>query len=190
MPTRLVLAKHAQPILDASRPPREWRLSPDGERQAARLSAALRRFAPLRLVASPEPKAARTAAIVGDALGIPCASVAGLEEIDRPVLPILPAPEHERLNARLFVEYDRPVLGQESAHDARDRFAAAVSKELQRTTEDSLVVVAHGTVIALLVSACNDVDAFDLWKRLQCPSFVVLDAASLTLLEVVAEVPE
>lgn len=189
MPARVVLAKHALPILDASRPPREWRLTPDGDRQSKRLAAALQRFAPLRLVASPEPKARRTAEIAAAELGVSCTTIAGLEEIDRPALPIMTASEHERVNARLFTDFDRPVIGCESARDARDRFTAAVVRELQRTTEDSLAVVAHGTVIALLVSAHNPVDAFDLWKRLQCPSFVVLDVPRLSLLEVVAQVP-
>jgi 2,3-bisphosphoglycerate-dependent phosphoglycerate mutase len=189
LPARVVLAKHALPILDASRPPREWRLAPDGDRQSKRLAAALQRFAPLRLVASPEPKARRTAEIAAAALGVSCTTIAGLEEIDRPALPIMPASEHERVNARLFTDFDRPVIGCESARDARDRFTAAVVHELQRTTEDSLVVVAHGTVIALLVSAHNPVDAFDLWQRLECPSFVVLDVPRLRLLEVVARVP-
>jgi probable phosphoglycerate mutase len=185
---RIVLVKHALPILDASRPPREWLLAPDGEQQAKRLAVALRRFAPLRLVTSSEPKARRTAEIVAGELDRALTVVAGLQEIDRPALPILPASEHERLNARAFAEFDRAVIGRESARDARHRFTEAVSNELQRTHEDNnLVVVAHGTVIALMVSAHNPVDAFDLWRRLRCPSFVVLDAAAMALLEVLAE---
>ena len=188
-PTRIVLVKHAVPILDPSRPPREWRLAPDGERQSRQLATTLQRFTPLRVVASPEPKARRTAEIAAAALGVSWTTVAGLEEIDRPAQPIMAASEHERVNARLFAELDRPVIGCESARDARDRFTAAVVNELQRTTEDTLVVVAHGTVIALLASAHNPIDALGLWKQLQCPSFVVLEVPSLRILEVVAEVP-
>lgn len=184
---RLILVKHALPILDAVRPPREWPLAPDGKRQSKRLAAALRRFAPLRVVSSPEPKALATAEIVAAEFGLAVTVGGGLREIDRRALPIVTAAEHQRLNADVFTDVERPVVGSESARDARDRFAEAVSKELQRTKEGSLVVVAHGTVIALLVSAHNPIDAFDLWTRLQCPSFVVLDAQSLALLEVVAE---
>jgi broad specificity phosphatase PhoE len=133
-------------------------------------------------VASPEPKAFRTGEIVAEALGIPMTTVADLREIDRPVLPILPAPEHQRMNARLFAEPDRAVVGRESARAAQERFTEAVRSESGRTGDD-LVAIAHGTVIALLVSRHNDVDGFQLWKRLECASLVVLEKSTLALVE-------
>jgi broad specificity phosphatase PhoE len=111
--------------------------------------------------------------------------VDGLREIDRPVLSIMSASEHERVNAQIFAEFDRRVIGRESAREARDRFAEAVRIEISRTEEDNLIVVTHGTVISLLVGGHNSVDSFQLWKRLQCPSFVVLEKLSLGLVEVV-----
>ena len=53
----------------------------------------------------------------------------------------------------------------------------------------NVVAVAHGTVIALLVGARGDMDARLVWKRLQCPSFVVLDTPSLALREIVDRIP-
>jgi broad specificity phosphatase PhoE len=185
---RIVLVKHAQPLLEASRPAREWELGAEGEGQAARLADALKRFAPFRLVTSPESKAKRTAALVAGKLGILMATVEDLKELDRPALPIMPAAEHERVNARVFARRGEAVLGFESATDALNRFRAAVLAEVSRARERNLVAISHGTVISLLVGACNPVDAFDLWKRLQCPSFVVLDSASLALIEVVDSV--
>jgi broad specificity phosphatase PhoE len=100
----------------------------------------------------------------------------------------MPSAEHEGLNARIFTEFDQRVLGRESAREAKERFTAAMLRELQGTDEENLVVVAHGTVISLFVSAHNSVDSFELWKRLQCPSFVVLERPSLALVEVVADI--
>jgi hypothetical protein len=40
-------------------------------------------------------------------------------------------------------------------------------------------------VISLLVGEHNSVESFQLWKRLPCPSFVVLEKLSLALVEVV-----
>ena len=182
---RVVLVKHAQPLLDATKPAREWDLTVEGQAQSKRLGASLREFVPCRLVSSPEPKALRTCEIVADELGISMTVVDGLREIDRPVLPIMSASEHERVNAQIFTEFDRRVIGRESAREARERFMEAVRKEIGRTEEENLVVVAHGTVISLLVSEHNDVDSFQLWKRLQCPSLVVLEKPSLGLVEVV-----
>lgn len=185
----IVLVKHAQPVLDGSRPAREWRLSPEGEEQARRLARELRRFAPFRLASSPEPKAARTAEIVATELGVSLALVDGLRELDRPALPIMSAEEHERLNARLFADFDAPVIGSESARDALDRFSRAVADLAAQDPASNLVAVAHGTVIALLVGARGGMDARLVWKRLQCPSFVVLDTPSLALREIVDRIP-
>jgi broad specificity phosphatase PhoE len=179
------LVKHAHPLMDATKPAREWDLAFEGERQAKRLGALLRRFVPCRLVTSPEPKALRTSQIVAGELGISPTTVDGLREIDRPVLPIMSSREHERLNARIFMEFDRRIMGRESAREAQTRFAVAIETELARTEEANLVVVAHGTVISLLVSQHDNIDPFELWKRLQCPSFVVLEKASLGLVEIV-----
>lgn len=182
---RVVLIKHAQPVLDAAKPAREWVLSAEGEEQSRRLASLLRRFVPCRLVTSPEPKAWRTCAIVAAELEIPMTVADGMREIDRPVLPIMAPPEHRRINARIFSEPHRRVLGGESAREALARFSGDLRRELVPASESNLVAVTHGTVISLFVSQHNSVDPYQLWKRLECPSFVVLEARSLRLLEVV-----
>ena len=55
--TTLILVKHALPVIDASKPAKEWQLSAEGELQTEVLAERLRTFAPLRMIASPEPKA-------------------------------------------------------------------------------------------------------------------------------------
>jgi broad specificity phosphatase PhoE len=182
---QLVLVKHALPVLDPARPAREWVLGADGERQSAALAEEVRRFLPFRLTASPEPKASRTARIVADAVGLDLHHEDGLREIDRPVLPIMPRDEHERYNLRLFAEFDRPVIGAESAREAQQRFAAAVARILEKDASRNHVMVAHGTVVALFAAGEDRAQAVALWKRLQCPSFVVLDVPSMQVREVV-----
>lgn len=183
----LILVKHALPVLDASRPAREWLLGPEGEAQALALAGQLRAFLPFRLVSSTEPKALRTAEIVASELGLILTPVDGLREFDRPVLPIMNPAEHERLNAEIFTKRDTPVLGQESANQARDRFAAAVAEHVRATSAgEHLVVIAHGTVITLLAGMHNPIDELALWKQLSCGSFVVLELPSMRLREVSA----
>lgn len=185
MTEHIVLVKHAMPVLDDSVPPREWVLGAEGETQAKRLASKLERFDPPRLAASPEPKARRTGEIVAAQLGVGCTVIEGLEELDRPAAPLVGAEEHERRNAAIFAEPSRVVLGRESADDARTRFHAAISRALSQAP-GTPVVVAHGTVISLFVAEHNaEVDAFELWKRLKAPSFVVLDRDTSELLEVV-----
>lgn len=184
MVEQLVLVKHAQPVLDAAVPAREWRLAQEGERQAQDLAASLRGFLPFTLVSSHEPKAVATAGIVGRALSLPVRVVAGLEEFDRPALPILPADEHVRLNARIFESPAEPVLGRESALGALQRFASAVESAISEADQPTLVAITHGTVISLLVAAHNPVPPLDFWQRLTCGSFVVLAVPGFRLLAV------
>ena len=185
--TTLVLVKHALPVIDASKPAKEWQLGAAGELQTEALAAHLRAFAPLRMVASPEPKAARTAALVAARLSVAVRIVAGLREFDRPRLPFLSKEEHERANADIFTNPSRRVLGNESAHDALERFAAALDAELEQTQTQTLVAIAHGTVISLFAGAHNAIDAFALWKQLVCPAYVVLNVPTFSLREVVAD---
>lgn len=186
-PTTLVLVKHALPVADSSKPAKEWLLAAEGELQSERLAKRLRVFAPLRLLTSPEPKASATARLVGAELGVGVSECDGLREFDRPRLPLVSKAEHERQNAPIFSNMTRPVLGAESGQAARERFSAAVHTELAKTTTQNLVVIAHGTVISLFVAAHNQIDAFELWKELKCTSFVVLDAPSFSLREVVVD---
>lgn len=170
-----MLVKHALPTLDAAVPAREWQLGTEGEVQAHRLATRLRSFLPFELAASPELKARRTAELIGSELGVSFATVAGLEEFDRPALPLLSVGDHAALNAKIFSDLSRVVIGRESGALALQRFRTALSALVEpATTRDPLVVITHGTVISLLVSAHNDVDGFQLWRELSCASFVVL----------------
>jgi broad specificity phosphatase PhoE len=187
MCSRVVLVKHALPILDPLRPAREWRLGEEGEAQSTRLADRLRAFSPLRLVASPEPKAFRTGQVVAAQLNLPIASVEGLEEFDRPAMPMMQKAEYERVNAAIFADLDRQVLGAESARGALGRFSTALDGQLAQTEEQTLVVITHGTVISLFAGAHNALDPFGLWKRLLCPSFIVMEVPTFVLVEVVVD---
>jgi broad specificity phosphatase PhoE len=174
--TRLILVKHAQPVLDPAVAPREWRLGRDGEEQSQRLAAHLSAFLPFTLVSSSEPKAVRTAEIVAATLGIASAAVDGLEEFDRPAMPIVTPDEHTRLNASIFTTRAQPVLGRESADAALARFSTAIDRALvPLPSGHTLVVIAHGTVIALFVAQQTGRDAFELWRSLECADWFELE---------------
>jgi len=186
MVRQLVLVKHAQPVLDPAVPPRQWTLGPDGEEGARRLARALAEFMPFALASSPEPKARRTAAIVGAALGVEVRVHEGLEEFDRPALPLMSREEHWRVNAAIFSDPRRPALGAESGEAALERFRRGIGDAIEHAAGvDTLVAIAHGTVITLLAAAHNELDPMDLWSRLECPSFIVLSLPGFRLGRVV-----
>lgn len=181
-----MLIKHAMPVLDASRPAREWRLGAEGQAQSRQLAERLRAFAPLRLVASREPKARETGQILAGELDVSIDWVEGLQELDRPVLPIVTDAERAQMNRAIFADPNRRALGTESASMALDRFSVTVRAQLALTKNQALAIVTHGTVISLFVGAHNDIDAFELWQRLSCPSIVILEAASFALVQVIS----
>ena len=182
MPRQLILIKHALPILDAGAPAREWRLGAEGERQARALAGELAAYQPFVLLSSDEPKAQRTAEIVGAALGVAVRVVAGLREIDRPALPIVDAQEHQRLNRPVFEQPSRAALGEESADHALQRFDAAIEAEIARLDEDAdLVAITHGTVMSLFAGAHSVVDPWKLWRKLACGDFITFELPVLQL---------
>lgn len=174
----VVLVKHAQPEMDASVPPREWVLGARGEEQGRALARRLRPYLPISLVSSPEPKAVQTTRIVAAELGVSFEAFAGLEELDRPALPIVSRDEHHRLNVAIFETRSVPVLGRESADAALRRFNTALARAFSLgPASQPLVVMTHGTVISLFVEQQTGRDAFEIWKSLECGECITLEVA-------------
>ncbi len=172
--TRLILIKHAMPLLDETRPPRDWTISPEGREAAGRLAERLQGFSPNRVVASPEPKAADTGAVIAQRLTLPIMIDPGLGEHHREASPFRPQGQHEQAIERLFREPDKLIFGTETADQAHDRFAAALSGHLAAQGAGALVVASHGTVISLWVSRRLAIDPVPLWRSLTLPCAVVM----------------
>jgi broad specificity phosphatase PhoE len=183
---KLLLIKHFLPEVRPEHPPSRWRLSPEGSRRALDLAEALGPLGLARLYASSEPKASQTAALAAERLGIPWEARAGLEEHHRDQEPFLPEEEFQERVAALFAHPSERVFGDESADEARARFAAAVEALV---SADDVGIVAHGTVISLF-AAKSGLDALSLWRRLGLPSYVALETPSWRVVEVVEEVED
>jgi len=83
-------------------------------------------------------------------------AVTGLEEFDRPPLPLMPKAEHERIVAPIFGDLQTRVLGAESGRDALTRFSAAVDTELAQTDAPNLMAITYGTVISPFVAISEE----------------------------------
>lgn len=167
---RLILVKHAQPVVDFTRPARTWPLSDDGRAAAEAFAERLRPLAAVSVVGSPEPKASDTGRTIAQALDLPFALEPGLEEHHRETQPFGSQAEFETRVARMFAQPDRLIFGEETADEAHARFAAAIDRVWH---EGARIVVAHGTVIALWAARRNNVDPFPLWRALSMPSAIV-----------------
>ncbi|MGI8587781.1 MAG: histidine phosphatase family protein [Chloroflexia bacterium] len=185
----LILAKHAMPEIVPGVPGREWRLSAEGRRRSRDLAARLAPYQPSALVTSSEPKAQETGEIAADALGLAVETMPDLHENDRTGLAYTSAEDWQAMIARFFAAPDELVMGRETADQAYARFEAAVAAVAARHT-GTAAIVAHGTVITLLVSRLTGVPPLPLWESLGLPSFVVLRRPDMELVRVVARMDE
>jgi len=60
-----------------------------------------------------------------------------------------------------------------------------VRKVLDEREEEVVTIVAHGTVISLLIARYNDLDPYALWRSLGLPTLCVLSAEEFQLRETV-----
>jgi broad specificity phosphatase PhoE len=170
----LILIRHSLPRIEPGVSASSWHLSDEGHARCTALADALSHYGPGAIFCSTEPKARETARIVAGRLAIECHEAQGLHEHDRSNVPHVPQPEFERSVRGFFQEPQRLAFGRETAQQALERFGSAVDGLLVGTPVASVAIVAHGTVISLLVGARTGRDPFDLWQRLGLPSFVVV----------------
>lgn len=183
MAPELVLIRHAETRQDPSRQSARWELAEAAPAACARLAETLRPLSLERLVTSEEPKARATGRLLAERLAIPWESALGLEEHHRQAVPFMAAEAWRRTLARFFAEPEARVLGQESAAEARDRFAAALRAVLTHHPKTRLGVVGHASVMALFVAAHNDLDAYAFWRTLRLPDALRLALPEFALLE-------
>jgi broad specificity phosphatase PhoE len=172
---RLILVKHAMPLVTPGAPPSTWPLSEEGRVAAAALARRLAIHDPVAIVASGEAKALDTARAMGEVLGLSATQDAGLGEHLNETGDFLPRAEIEARIERLFAEPDRLVHGEETGDQARERFAAAIARQRQVHPTGTLVLVAHGRVISLWASRELEIEAMPLWRRLGLPSALVIE---------------
>lgn len=187
MTRRLILIKHAAPRIEPGMPPDVWELSDEGREKAKVLAERLREFGIGAIVTSEEPKAAETGRIVAGALGIEAATAPDLHEHDRSNVPHMRSGEFISHVELFFRKPAERVLGLELADEALARFRSAVQKAVDAHAGiETLGIVAHGTVIALLVAAHNrDHSGFALWREMKLPSLVILSLPAYSVEQII-----
>lgn len=178
----LILIKHAMPEIIPAEPSKNWVLSEAGIDSCSALADSLSGYGIQQLFSSREIKAVQTAEIVGEQLGLVNTPVDNLYENDRSGFPYFENPEDWKQQFREFFANPKEcIIGNESAEEALIRFEKTVCGLISAHRGESLAIVAHGTVITLLVAAYNDVEPFKFWESLELPSFVLLEAGTLSV---------
>ena len=178
---KLILIKHASPFVIPGTPSEEWKLSDKGRESCGPLAAALRGVQPAIIVSSIEPKAKETAELMAEALNVPMETAADLHEHDRSNVPHMRSGEFISHVELMFRKPGERVLGRESADEAFERFDAAVNAVLEKHATGDVAIVSHGTVIALFIALHADQNAFEWWRKMGLPSFVVMSLPEMRL---------
>jgi broad specificity phosphatase PhoE len=182
---RLILIKHAAPLVTPGVLPHLWALSEAGKASCNALADRLVGYSPGRIFHSEELKAEQTAAIISQSLQIPAMPADGINEHDRSNVPHLRSAEFISMVELFFRKPDQLVLGRETAAQALDRFSKAIDRIISRHPQENLAVVSHGTVIALFVAAHSDRDGFQLWRDMALPSLVVVASATMQIEQII-----
>lgn len=185
----LILVKHSLPEMRSDVPARAWRLSEAGRRRCTPLAERLHAYCPATIVSSREPKAAETGALLAAALGNTAQQADNLHEHERPAAGFLPAGQFEAAVEAFFAHPEELRFGSETAAQAHERFHAAVEREVA-AAPGNVIIVAHGTVISLLVARCAGLAPFPLWQRLGLPSYVVLALPTYELISIADSIKE
>ncbi len=185
-PADLILVRHSMPEIDPARPARQWQLSDEGRWRCQELAKRLSPYMPQVIVSSEEPKAVETARIVATALGMEYQTATGLHEHERSGMGWSSQEEFVEAVAKLFAQPERLVMGNETADQAYARFASSVDDLISRYAGQSLMIVAHGTVMSLFVSRRCGVEPFPLWRQLGLPAYIRLRIPDYEVMEIVS----
>jgi broad specificity phosphatase PhoE len=181
--------KHSLPKIVPELPANLWHLSDEGRLRCKTLAERLSIRRPDVIVTSLEPKAAETGKIVANILGKPFETAEGLHEHDRSNVGFSKSKGQFEAQVALFFENPASlVLGKETADETHRRFSKAVASVVERHPSGNIAIVAHGTVITLLVTRTTGLQPFPFWRGLGLPSFVVLSLPEFELLAVVEDV--
>src|SRR5215208_4702873 len=123
---KLILTKHASPLVIPGTPPEEWKLSDKGKESCVRLAEALREHQPAIIISSEEPKAQETAQLAASRLSVPFETTKDLHEHDRSNVPHMRSGEFISHMELFFRRPGELVLGRESADECLSRFEKAL----------------------------------------------------------------
>jgi broad specificity phosphatase PhoE len=103
-----------------------------------------------------------------------------LHEHERPEARMLTREAFEQKIRDLFARPGELVFGAETADQARRRFTGALMRLVLQRPGD-IVVVTHGTVMALFVAEAAGMDPFVLWRRQEMPCAITLALPELRI---------
>jgi broad specificity phosphatase PhoE len=176
MPARsLIFIRHSLPEIDPTTPASTWQLSVEGRQRCLSLASQLTAYQPVRIISSREPKAFMTAELLAQGCGLRLETAEGLHEHERLHTPFTNRKHFIAQVKEFFAQPGKLIFGEESADQAYDRFSGVVDSLLQVDSALNLVVVTHGSVMALWAGRRLGLDPFSFWQSQTMPCLLVCD---------------
>ena len=166
--TTLYLIRHAQSLPLPAQPEPDWRLSPLGEEQAARLVPILQALGIRRLYCSPYLRCRATLAPFARHAGIDAELDPGLRE--RRIAAVWIG-DFRDVWSRSWADFAYALEGGETSWTCRERIGAAIEAIVARHAGETIGLGSHGNSIGLFM---NYVD----------PAFGVVEASALRTPEI------
>lgn len=185
--SRMVLVRHARPVIDPNTSPELWELKAGAEDDVKRLAKAIRTVGCDGVVVSPELKARRTGEILARCLELPVMIDPAFIEQGGGRVPWLPDRAFLAAVEEHFAHGDRVVFGTETSHQAAARFASGIEHASAGTT--CPVVVTHGRVMCGYVANMIGVDPVPIWRSLRLPDAFIMDLSARTFRRIDARKP-
>ena len=170
---RLLLVRHAAPLIDPPTPSSEWVLSPQGEEAARRFAQSLTAPPPSPIYSSAETKAVQTARLLAEGRSVQVRVEEDLREVEGRSWANSPA-EYEQIVNR-YLRGDA-VDGWEERTGAQRRIATAVQKLMG--PDQDVLVVSHGLVLVMCLAWLLKVEAgtlFPVWRTIRFPDLCIVD---------------
>jgi len=174
MTHHIILIRHSisAPLPDT--PQEEWQLTPEGEERCLTMAAELREYTLDRIFTSTEAKAIATGKIPAEELNIPWQTTPNLQETARGDSDYF---EDKAAFAvavdRAMQQPDQIIFGSEAFAEARERFLKQMHIVIEQHPKETIALVSHGRVLAMVLGKLQQRNPFDLWQSLKMPDFVV-----------------
>ena len=147
----------------------ELALDEVGMKQAETAGKSLARYQPRAIYASPLERAARTAEIIGQGLGLEAVALPQLIDMDFGDWTGLTLEEGARKDGQLYKLWQKAphrarFPGGEGLAEVRERVEAAVAMVREKHPEETVVLVSHKVVCKVLVLALLGLDNSRFWQ--------------------------
>lgn len=180
----LILVRHGKSVPTADAAANQWQLADDAKVGLQTLSAELKQFEPALVVSSEEPKAIDSAEMLANLLSIDFVDqIDAFNEQDNSGTPYFVSVDkfHAAVH-RLFEQPGELVYGNETAYEARGRFAGGVYELVDEQPNGSIILVSHGRVMALFAALSMGQPALQVWRTIQqlgMPMYIALTLPDL-----------